>query len=85
MTTPYTRGTVAMARTAEPNSVGSQFFIVLDDAAAQSLADPKYNNYQIIGKVTSGMDTVDAIAAAAAGQENPTNPVVMTDVSVATP
>ena len=85
VTTPYTRGTVAMARTAEPNSVGSQFFIVLDDAAAQSLADPKYNNYQIIGKVTSGMDTVDAIAAAAAGQENPTNPVVMTDVSVATP
>ena len=54
VTTAYTRGTVAMARTAEPNSVGSQFFIVLDDAAAQSLADPKYNNYQIIGKVTSG-------------------------------
>ncbi len=84
VTTAYTRGTVAMARTAEPNSVGSQFFIVLDDAAAQSLADPKYNNYQIIGKVTSGMETVDAIAAAA-DKENPTNPVVMTDVSVATP
>ncbi len=84
VTTAYTRGTVAMARTAAPNSVGSQFFIVLDDAAAKSLSDPKYNNYQIIGKVTSGMETVDAIAAAA-DKENPTNPVVMTDVSVATP
>ena len=29
--TPYKRGTVAMARTSEPNSVGSQFFVVLDD------------------------------------------------------
>jgi peptidyl-prolyl cis-trans isomerase B (cyclophilin B) len=83
VTTPYARGTVAMARTAEPNSVGSQFFIVLDDGAAPALA--QYNTYQIIGHVTSGMDTVDAIAAAAAGAENPTNPVVMTDVSVATP
>jgi cyclophilin family peptidyl-prolyl cis-trans isomerase len=84
VTTPYKRGTVAMARTAQPDSVGSQFFIVLDDAAAQYLADPKYNNYQIIGEVTSGMDAVDAIAAAADG-ENPSDPVVMTKVTVATP
>jgi cyclophilin family peptidyl-prolyl cis-trans isomerase len=82
VTTPYTRGTVAMARTRDPNSVGSQFFIVLDDAAATSLGSA--NTYQIIGKVTSGMDAVDAIAAAA-DKEVPTNPVVMTDVSVATP
>ncbi len=34
--------------------------------------------------MTSGMEVVDAIAAAA-DQENPTNPIVMTDVSVATP
>ena len=55
-TTTYKRGTVAMARTQEPNSVGSQFFIVLDDAAGQALGAPQYNNYQIIGSVTSGMD-----------------------------
>jgi peptidyl-prolyl cis-trans isomerase B (cyclophilin B) len=85
VTTKYARGTVAMARTAEPDSVGSQFFIVLDDNAAQALADPRYNNYQIIGSVTSGLEVVDAIAAAAGDQENPTNPIVMTDVSVATP
>lgn len=82
VTATYARGVVAMARTRNPNSVGSQFFIVLDDAAGRSLAEA--NTYQIIGSVTSGMDTADAIAAAA-DAEMPTDPVVMTDVSVATP
>jgi peptidyl-prolyl cis-trans isomerase B (cyclophilin B) len=82
VTTEYKRGTVAMARTAEPNSVGSQFFIVLDDQASQSLAGPGYNNYQIIGTVTKGMDAVDAIAAAA-DAENPTSPIKMDKVTVA--
>lgn len=85
VTAKYQRGTVAMARSAQPNSVGSQFFIVLSDAAEKALADPKANNYQIIGNVTSGMDTVDAIAKAANGQEYPDNPVIMTSVTVANP
>jgi len=80
VTATYGRGVVAMARTSAPNSVGSQFFIVLDDGARQALAS--YNTYQIIGTVTSGMDVADAIAAAAAGQEIPTNPVPMTKVTV---
>ncbi len=88
VTTPYKRGTVAMARTAEPDSVGSQFFIVLDDAAGQVLGDPSYNTYQIIGTVTDGMETVDAIAAMPNSGE-PSNealePVAMTKVTVATP
>jgi len=61
VTTPYARGTVAMARTSQPNSAGSQFFIVLDDGAAPALS--AYNTYAIMGQVTSGMDVVDAIAA----------------------
>ena len=81
VTTDYARGTVAMARTPAPNSVGSQFFIVLDDAAAQSLADPSANNYQILGSVTDGMDAVDAIAAAA-DDESPSDPVEMDRVVV---
>jgi peptidyl-prolyl cis-trans isomerase B (cyclophilin B) len=85
VTTTYKRGTVAMARSAQPDSAGSQFFIVLDDAAAQALADPRYNNYAIMGEVTSGMDAVDAIAAAAKGQEKPADPVVMTKVTAAKP
>lgn len=82
VTAQYSRGTVAMARTPQPNSVGSQFFIVLDDSARGALASA--NTYQIIGNVTSGMDAVDAIAAAA-DAEIPSNPVVMTKVTVSNP
>ena len=81
--TPYKRGTVAMARTSAPNSVGSQFFIVLDDKDADVLSSA--NTYQIIGSVTSGMEAVDAIYAAAGGQENPATPIAMDHVTVTTP
>jgi peptidyl-prolyl cis-trans isomerase B (cyclophilin B) len=88
VTTVYERGTVAMARTSDPDSVGSQFFIVLDDEAATALADPSTNNYQIIGSVTSGMETVDAIAAMPnSGEPNneALDPVAMTTVTIANP
>jgi len=61
VTTPYGRGVVAMARTSEPNSQGSQFFVVLSDDNTDSL--DAANTYAILGKVTSGMEAVDAIAA----------------------
>ncbi len=83
VTTPYKRGTVAMARSSQPNSVGSQFFVVLDDKDAAVLSSA--NTYQIIGSVTSGMETADAIFAAAGGVELPADPVVMTKVTVSTP
>jgi len=82
VTATYSRGTVAMARTSQPNSVGSQFFIVLDDGARPALAAA--NTYQIIGTVASGMDAVDAIAAAA-DAELPSSPVVMTKYTVSNP
>lgn len=82
VTATYKRGTVAMARTDAPNSVGSQFFIVLDDRVEGILASR--NTYQIIGEVSDGMDAVDAIHAAADGQL-PSNPVKMTKVTVANP
>jgi len=75
----YARGVVAMARSRQPNSQGSQFFIILDDSAADSLAQA--NTYAILGTVTTGMDVADKIAAAA-DRELPSQPVVMTDVSV---
>jgi cyclophilin family peptidyl-prolyl cis-trans isomerase len=82
--TAYHRGTVAMARTDQPDSQGSQFFIVLDDGADSSLsgADP---GYAIMGEVTAGMDVVDAIAAMpnSGGEEGTAlDPVVMTKVTV---
>ncbi len=83
VTTPYKRGTVAMARTAAPNSVGSQYFIVLDDKDGAVLSSA--NTYQIIGNVTSGMDVADAIYAASAGAETPASPVPVTTATVANP
>lgn len=86
VTAKYVRGTVAMARTSQPNSVGSQFFIVLSDAAQPALAQA--NTYQIIGSVTTGMDVVDTIAAMPnSGDPNnaATDPVPMTKVTVANP
>jgi peptidyl-prolyl cis-trans isomerase B (cyclophilin B) len=83
VTAQYARGVVAMARTSQPDSVGSQFFIVLSDDARGALASA--NTYQIIGHVTAGMETADAITQAAAGVQLPSQPVAMTKVTVATP
>lgn len=84
VTASYHRGTVAMARTSQPNSAGSQFFIVLTDEGGSRLDSV----YQIIGTVTSGMDTVDAISAMP-NSGTPSNtaldPVAMTRVTVSTP
>ena len=86
VTTPYRRGTVAMARSSQPNSEGSQFFIVLSDGAGPILSS--YNTYAIFGSVTDGMAAVDAIAAMPNSGE-PNNaalqPVAMTTVRVSTP
>jgi cyclophilin family peptidyl-prolyl cis-trans isomerase len=86
VTVQYVRGTIAMARTSKPDSVTSQFFVVLSDVAGQQLAQA--NTYQIIGSVTSGMDTVDTIAAmpnSGAPNNSATDPVAMTKVTVTTP
>ncbi len=86
VTTPYKRGTVAMARTSQPHSQGSQFFIVLSDGAAPALASA--NTYAIMGEVTSGMDVVDTIAAMPNSGE-PANaaldPLPITKATVARP
>ncbi len=82
VTAAYARGTVAMARSSRPDSVGSQFFIVLDDRASGVLTS--YNTYQIIGSVISGMETADAILAAS-DAERPSDPIVMTAVTVGNP
>ena len=54
VTATYGRGTVAMARTSAPNSVGSQFFVVLDDGAREALGtgDGPPSQPVVIEKVT---------------------------------
>jgi cyclophilin family peptidyl-prolyl cis-trans isomerase len=83
VTAQYGRGVVAMARSSQPDSVGSQFFIVTDDTAREALAS--FNTYQIIGHVTAGIETADKITDAAAGVQLPSDPVQMTRVTVSNP
>ncbi len=52
---PHVRGAVSMARTSDPNSAQSQFFIVLKDSHSLD------GQYTVWGKVTKGMDCVDKI------------------------
>ncbi len=53
--TPHVRGVCSMARSANPNSANSQFFIVFDDA------DFLDGQYTVWGEVVEGMDAVDAL------------------------
>ena len=54
----HTRGVLSMARTMDPNSAGSQFFIMHEDAPHLD------GEYAAFGKVVEGMEAVDRIAAA---------------------
>jgi len=76
----YGRGVVAMARTQAPNSQGSQFFVILDDAAEGSLE--AYRTYTIFGRVVEGMDVVDAIVAAREPSDLIEDPVRILSTSV---
>ncbi|HEV7180021.1 MAG TPA: peptidylprolyl isomerase [Candidatus Baltobacteraceae bacterium] len=54
-TRPHVRGTVAMARSSDPNSAGSQFYICLDDARFLD------NQYTVFGQMSDGYETLDQI------------------------
>lgn len=78
------RGTLAMARTGEVDSATSQFFINLNDNSFLDHGGRDYG-YAVFGKVTGGMDVVDAIAAVATGnhgghQDVPLEPVTISEV-----
>ena len=60
----HTAGVLSMARTMIPDSAGSQFFIMHQDAKHLD------GQYAAFGKVTSGMDVVDAIAATRTGRND---------------
>ncbi|HEY9485177.1 MAG TPA: peptidylprolyl isomerase, partial [Nitrososphaeraceae archaeon] len=61
---PHERGIVSMARTADPNSAGSQFFIVTKDSRFLD------NQYTVFGRVIDGMDIVDKIEALATNKSS---------------
>ena len=81
------RGTIAMARTAEPHSASSQFFINHRDNAALNYPGHDGWGYAVFGRVTQGMDVVDAIAKVSTGkrgmhQNVPLEPIVIQSVKI---
>lgn len=75
------RGSIAMARTSDPDSATSQFFINVVDN--DFLDQPRGGAaYAVFGKVISGMDVVDKIRNAPGSGEQPLNPVVINDAKL---
>jgi peptidyl-prolyl cis-trans isomerase B (cyclophilin B) len=83
------RGTLAMARTSDPHSASSQFFINVKDNDFLNFTaeNPNGWGYCVFGKVTSGMDVIDKIKKIATGnshghQDVPKEPVIIQKVIV---
>jgi len=82
------RGTVAMARTSQPHSATSQFFInVVDNPYLNASDNPKKWGYAVFGKVTEGMGVVDAIARKQTGYSGgmadvPNDPIIIRSITV---
>ena len=79
---PHTRGTLSMARTSDPNSASSQFFIMHADS-------PHLNSqYAAFGRVTEGLEVIDKIASVKTGnrgwymQDVPRDNVVIEKIEV---
>ena len=69
-------GTLAMARTGDPNSATAQFFINVADNKSLNFrsADQQGYGYTVFGKVIEGMDVIDRIARAPVGTSTPVAP-----------
>jgi len=90
-------GTIAMARTSDPNSATNQFFINVNDNSRLNFRspDPTGIGYTVFGKVVTGMDVVNKIAKAPKGggkpvppgtpmdpRDVPTEPIVITSAKI---
>ncbi len=72
--TPHVKGILSMARTNDPNSASSQFFVCHDNA---NFLD---NNYTVFGKVIDGLDIIDQIVNVAKDQND--NPLERVEMSI---
>jgi peptidylprolyl isomerase len=75
--TPFKRGVVGMARTNDPNSANSQFFIMFGDGSFLN------GKYTVVGEVLSGMDVVDKLKKGEGQSGAVTDPDRMLKVQVA--
>ena len=76
------RGTLAMARTNDPNSATSEFFINQVDNTFLDYKNSANPGYAVFGKVIQGMDVIDAIASKATGVKNGFTDVPVSDISI---
>ncbi|MBC7743403.1 MAG: peptidyl-prolyl cis-trans isomerase [Bdellovibrionaceae bacterium] len=76
------RGTIAMARTNDPNSATAQFFINTVDNARLDYSSPSNPGYAVFGEVTSGMDVVDKIRAVKTSNKNGMDDVPVETVTI---
>jgi peptidyl-prolyl cis-trans isomerase A (cyclophilin A) len=80
-------GTLAMARTSDPNSATSQFFINVNDNGFLDYPGQDGHGYAVFGKVVGGMDVVNKIIAAPTGNQGmhqnvPRTPILIESASV---
>jgi len=78
------RGTVAMARTANPNSASAQFFVNVADNAFLNYSAPTMQGwgYAVFGRVVEGMDVVDKIRTVPTGNQGMHQNVPLTPVTI---
>ena len=75
-------GTIAMARTGDPNSATSQFFINVRDNPALDAPNPDGRGYAVFGKVVAGMDVISKIKVVPTGDKGPYRDVPLTPVVI---
>ncbi len=71
------RGTVAMARTSDPDSATSQFYINVQDNDGLNFNPPSQPGFTVFGRVVQGLDVVDDIASVSVDGETPTELIVI--------
>jgi len=76
------RGTIAMARTGNPNSATAQFFINVVDNQGLNAPAPDGYGYAVFGKVVAGMDTIDKIRVSPTGNKGPYQNVPLTPIVI---
>lgn len=81
------RGTIAMARTGNPDSATAQFFINVVDNNGLNAPSPDGYGYTVFGKITAGMETIDKIRAVPTGnkgmfQNVPSTPILINSATL---
>lgn len=76
------KGSLAMARTSEPNSATSQFYINLKDNTSLNYVDANNPGYTVFGSVVAGQSSIDSIAAVPTGAASGLTDVPKTEIKI---